>query len=67
MSAQTVQIRLLTSVTGGVNYAAGEVVLETPEIAADLVNAGHAEYDAAPAAEKSEKATSKQAKQAEKR
>lgn len=58
---------MLTSVTGGVNYAAGEVVLETPEIAADLVQAGHAEYNGAPAATKSEKTTSKQAQQAEKR
>lgn len=75
MSEKTIQIRLLISVTGGVNYAAGEVVFETPEIAKDLVNAKHAEYvDGRPAnytatkpSDTTQKATSKAAATAEKR
>lgn len=61
MQEKNTWIRLLTSVTGGVTYAAGAEVLETPEVAADLVQAGHAEYihtaGVAPAA-RAEKAVS---------
>lgn len=67
MSAKIVEIRLLTSVTGGVNYAAGAVVLETPEIAADLVQAGHAEYTGKKPSDLAERAISKAAAKSEKR
>jgi hypothetical protein len=67
MSEKTVKIRLLTSVTGGVNYAAGEEVFETPEIAADLIKAKHAEPVGVKPSDRSEKATSKSAASAEKR
>lgn len=58
-------IRLLTSVTGGVEYAAGWEGEVPDEIADDLIQAGHAEPINPP--QTSEKAISHQAKKAEKR
>lgn len=67
-------IRLLTSVTGGVEYAAGWEGEVPDHIADDLIQAGHAEpinppqtKTAQPPHQTSEKAISHQAKKAEKR
>ena len=59
-------IRLLTSVTGGVEYAAGWEGEVPDHIADDLIQAGHAEA-VNPPHQTSEKAISHQAKKAEKR
>jgi len=63
------KIKLNTSVVGGdYTYAAGEEVDAPEERAKDLVKAGHAEIvEQSSGAKSAEKATSKQAANAEKR
>ena len=62
------KIRLLTSVTGGVTYAAGDEVAALEETARDLVRAGYAEFiGGQKPSDTAERAVSPQAKKAEKR
>lgn len=61
------RIRMLTTVAGGCNYAAGRVVDADAWLADELVRAGHAEFVTATPQQTAEKAVSQRAAKAEKR